>query len=181
MSAGAVAVAAGIPAGVRVGVIASRLDADRGKAPARLNASISLFLESLNGRPGAGAGAAVGNFVGVRLLHARRDRHKSCWQSAMRTSNRIVHECGPGAGAAPGVIKHRATHTGLRRLRAYHSTVVCRLNDTRAGLLTQTAPSATTWCGRRPLGLALTRRQPRHFVRQLRPLLGQSHEILASF
>jgi hypothetical protein len=45
-----------VAAGVRVGAIASRLDADRGKGPARLNASISLFLESLNGRPGAGAG-----------------------------------------------------------------------------------------------------------------------------
>jgi|HubBroStandDraft_6_1064221.scaffolds.fasta_scaffold42442_2 hypothetical protein len=68
MFAGAVAiavsgvmVAVGVPAGViaagvRVGAIASRLDADRGKAPARLNASISFFLESLNGRPGAGAG-----------------------------------------------------------------------------------------------------------------------------
>ena len=70
MFAGAIAVAAGVPgvlvavgvpagviaAGVRVGAIASRLDADRGKAPARLNASISFFLESLHGRPGAGAG-----------------------------------------------------------------------------------------------------------------------------
>jgi len=39
-------------------------------------------------------------------------------------------QCWPGAGAAPGVIKHRATHTGLRRLRTYHSTFVCRLKDT---------------------------------------------------
>jgi hypothetical protein len=37
------------------------------------------------------------------------------------------------------VIKHRATHTGWRRLRAYQSTVLCLLKDTRVGGLTQTS------------------------------------------
>jgi hypothetical protein len=36
-----------------------------------------------------------------------------------------------GAGAAPHVIKHRATHTGWRRLRAHQSTVLCLLEDSR--------------------------------------------------
>lgn len=36
-----------------------------------------------------------------------------------------------GAGAAPRVIKHRATHTGWRRLRAHQSTVLCLLEDSR--------------------------------------------------
>jgi hypothetical protein len=38
-----------------------------------------------------------------------------------------------GAGAA-GVIKHRATHTGWRRLCPHQSTILCRLKDTRREL-----------------------------------------------